>query len=433
MAGVSGKDAAALGRFRQASGYPASNLRSCGKNRPLLLRSPMATIGFDARCFAFPNRAGKYCRNILPKLVQQHQDCGFVLWVSSEMAERDLPWAESTKLEDRISVCVADAPLYDVDAERVAFRDQINDSAIDLFFSVYNSVPTGLKVPSMQMIHDLSLVTRPELHPPAVSGYFQGTLRESLRSAHTIVANSAQTAADLERFAPESTPRTWVIPPGVDQRFFARGAEDAQIPGLADLSDYILYSGSWEPWGNLERILQAYARSSLSGKTALVVAIPSGSGWSEARRRVQELKLQETVRIVPAQEEKTLVSLYQKALILLHPVIHEGCGMTVLEAMASGVAVLTSDCAGLPELVGDAALLVDPLDELKMAESLETLVGDDALREDLGARGEKRAQHFTWHRTSDRLLHLADDAIASHQAALKYASHEMHDLLRLIQ
>jgi glycosyltransferase involved in cell wall biosynthesis len=199
-----------------------------------------------------------------------------------------------------------------------------------------------------------------------------------------------------------------VVLHGVAERF--RPLEDPRLLGSAQArygirAPYILAVGTVQPRKNLARLLEAFAQAARAGDAPQLV-IAGKRGWlSEGiERRARELGLGERVRFAGYVADADLPALLSGALAFALPSLYEGFGMPVLEAMACGAPVLTSDTSALPEAAGGAALLVDPTDTAAIAAALARLIGEPELRADLRARGLRRAAGATWARCAEETL-----------------------------
>ena len=183
----------------------------------------MITLGIDARSYDSPGRLGRYCRNVLAGMLEHGDGFRYVVWLPDHLRPELLPnLPEEARLELRAcAVATGDAA-----GERGAFLAEINGAPLDVFCSLHSPVPAGVAAPSLLVIHDLCALKFPELHRGEAGEYWQSTLPGSLERVTAIIADSSQTAADVELYFPRHAHRTWVIPPGVESRFF-----DAPDPG----------------------------------------------------------------------------------------------------------------------------------------------------------------------------------------------------------
>jgi len=265
--------------------------------------------------------------------------------------------------------------------------------------AILNLMPEGVlapAVPQITVVHDL-LPLRYPVEYPRQQYYFRHYVPLVLRHSRAVIAISESTRDDVLRFYP-ATPasRVHVAISGYNPERFTPGAA---APGRAT-PPYALYVGNVMPHKNLERMVEAFAAATRGTDARLVMR---GSGRARnvdaLRARIDALGLGPRTDWQPYAEADTLPSLYRRARVLLLPSLYEGFGLTALEAMACGTPVITSATSSMPEVVGDAALLVDPLDTETIAAAMRRIFGDDGLVEDLRARGLSRAKLFSWEAT----------------------------------
>lgn len=237
-------------------------------------------------------------------------------------------------------------------------------------------------------VHDLGYRHFPRAHPVNTRRYLDWTTRYSARRASVVLADSRATADDLTRFYGTPSSKIRVVYPGVD------------APPIGDIEavrtkyrlpeQYFLFIGTLQPRKNIVRLVQAYAKAALPG-VGLVLA--GGKGWLYDPAWTDGVE----GLVMPGYvDEADKGALYARALALVFPSLYEGFGFPVLEAMHCGTPVLCSNTSSLPELAGDAALLVDPTDVNAICEGMRQLAQDAALRQSLRAKGDLQALKFTW-------------------------------------
>ncbi|MBK8025991.1 MAG: glycosyltransferase family 4 protein [Chloroflexi bacterium] len=258
-----------------------------------------------------------------------------------------------------------------------------------------------LSARSLLTVHDLSFVRVPEAASPNLKRYLDAVVPRSVQRADHILADSAATKADLVQLYGTPADKITVLYSGVGRSFspVADGAAREVVLGKYRLPDrpFILSVGTVQPRKNYERLVRAV--SALRGRGHdLDVVIVGGRGWLEdgIYRAVQETSMAEHVHFAGFVDDADLPALYSAACVTALPSLYEGFGIPVLESMACGTPVLTSNVSSLPEVAGDAGLTVDPLDVEAIVEGLQTLVLDQALRDTLIERGRRRAARFTW-------------------------------------
>jgi len=286
---------------------------------------------------------------------------------------------------------------------------------VDLFHATNYALPRSRRIPLVQTVHDLALLRHPELGTPALR-HLVGRVASTWREARRVIADSEATARDLRELlgVPSSVLR--VIHPGVAARFRPLDAA-ARAPVLARLGldvPYVLHVGTLEPRKNLARLVRAFARATHGRGAAPLLVLAGGAGWSDGDPTAAIAATADPARVrrLGPVADADLPALYGGALLFAYPSLYEGFGLPVLEAMACGTPVLTAAVSSLPEVAGDAALLVDPRDEAAIAAGLVRLLDDAALRADLSARGAARAARFTWEACAERTLQVYRECVA---------------------
>ncbi len=267
--------------------------------------------------------------------------------------------------------------------------------------------------PALTTVHDLSWLAHPETHPPERVRFLERHLPRSLEQASAVLTDSDFIADEITAKLGVARAKLRVVPLGVDAAYRPRAPRElAPVLARHALADqaYLLVVATQEPRKNLARLARAYAAlpPELRARHPLVIA--GGRGWlnAELERAVAPLEARGEVRRLGYVDEAELPLLYAGAHAFAFPSLYEGFGLPVLEAMASGVPVLTSRGSSLEEIARDAlgpiALCVDPLDVDALRAGLERLLQDDAWRADASARGLAQARAFGWQRCVDATL-----------------------------
>jgi glycosyltransferase involved in cell wall biosynthesis len=261
-------------------------------------------------------------------------------------------------------------------------------------------------VPLTGTLHDFTCSVMPETH---TAGNVQATIRYAERlkkRARRVIAVSAQTKSDAVRLMGFDPDRIDVIHHGVDDAFrsVAPGQVERVRAAYGLSKPYILFVGTIEPRKNVGLLLDAYSqlRSSTREEFDLVVVGPKG--WSSAPTIARLKSGLQGVRYLGYVPERDLPAVTAGAAAFIYPSLYEGFGFPVAQAMAAGVPVITSNVSSLPEIAGDAAVLIDPRSVSGMAASIERVLLSPTLARDLAERGRARAQRYTWQRCAQESL-----------------------------
>lgn len=283
--------------------------------------------------------------------------------------------------------------------EQVVSPVEVARRGIDVLHSAAYVAPLLLPCRSVVTVHDLSFILMPEFFRPGNRMYLSTMTRLSVRRADRVIAVSESTKRDVVRLLKVPAERVEVVYESVEPMFRPLPpAEVAAFRAARGLPDrYVLYVGTLEPRKQLPVLLRAYAkaRSDWGEMPPLVVGGGKGWGFEGIFRLVDALGLRTSVAFPGFLPLADLPLWYNCASLFAYPSRYEGFGLPVLEAMACGTPVVTTNASSLPEVVGDAAQLVPPADVEALAEALMSLLSDDARRIDLSRRGLAQAARFS--------------------------------------
>ena len=267
---------------------------------------------------------------------------------------------------------------------------------------------------SVVTVHDLAFLRFPETHTAESRAYYAAAGPSAAR-AHRVIAVSQQTARDLTDLLGVDPARIRVVYEAAGTGYAPRPRADL-LPLAARLGfdperPYVLFVGTLEPRKNVPLLLAAFARSAAARDTQLLLV--GGRGWLDAPifDAHRSLGLGDRARFLGPLPEGDLSVLYSHAAMVALPSLYEGFGLVVLEAMACGAPVVSSNAGPLPEVVGDAGLLLPPDNVAPWADALDRVLRDDALRADLRTRGLERARAFTWERAARETLAVYREAL----------------------
>ncbi|MCE7983831.1 MAG: glycosyltransferase family 1 protein [Caldilinea sp. CFX5] len=259
--------------------------------------------------------------------------------------------------------------------------------------------------PSVVTVHDLGYHRFPQAHSRFQRYYLPWSTRWSARAASHLIAVSRTTAADLQHYYNTPAEKITVVHEAINWPQIT-WAEYLVRTRYALPANYALYVGTLQPRKNLARLIQAYHRLLQRQPLAWDLVLAGADGWASStlRQLVTELKLTKRVHFPGYVADEALPALYYGARLFCFPSLFEGFGLPVLEAQAHGVPVMSANNSALPEIAGDAALLVDPTDVDAIAEAMLQLSQDEALRQRLIAAGYENVKRFSWEKAAQETL-----------------------------
>jgi glycosyltransferase involved in cell wall biosynthesis len=288
-----------------------------------------------------------------------------------------------------------------------------SQDGLDLFWSPLHRLPLVMSpgLARVVTIHDLVWRHAGQTMRPLNRWLDQTLMPHAVRTSDRVVAVSDSTARDIEREMPFAAGRVRAIPLGAAELGEPDPRESLAALGLS--GPYFLFVGTLEPRKNLGRLLEAWSRlpPGLGGGTVLAVAGGAGWGGVDVQAMVLALGLQDRVRVLGFVSDQQLATLYAHALFLAMPSLYEGFGLPLLEATSRGVPVLTSDIASMPQVAGDAGLLVSPLDVDSIARGLAQMLGESRFRAELARHALASAQRFSWDLSARRTMEVFEEAI----------------------
>jgi glycosyltransferase involved in cell wall biosynthesis len=359
---------------------------------------------------------GRYTRELVTALLTLAGPHQYILLAATGGLSKDRWQGEVRRLHAASQPTFRSIPLSDEWLARLWHRlclpipAEVVTGALDIFYSPdFSLPPTRRASRTLLTVHDLSFVHHPDAFVPPLRRYLQRVVPRSIERADLVLADSIHTRSDLIRLFAIPNHRVRVIYPGVNARFRPQqepgeGARLRQRYGI-DHKPYLLSVGTLQPRKNYVRLIQAFVRSSASVDKQLLIA--GGRGWLY-QDILAEADKHESVHLLGFVEDRDLPALYRQATLFVFPSLYEGFGLPVLEAMSCGVPVVCSQTSSLPEVAGDAALLVEPLDLAMLEEGLTRALEDEDLRREMVERGLNHAARFDWARSAAQLLDLME-------------------------
>lgn len=293
--------------------------------------------------------------------------------------------------------------------EQLVFPRVLRNDCITVLHGAVNALPVAWRGKSIVTILDLSFLLMPTAFNRPNRMYLRWMAWYSARRANQVVAISEATRRDVIKLLGVSPERVIRVYCGVDARFHPIDDHEElhrfrQAHSLPER--FILYLGTIEPRKNLVRLMDAYAELRRRGATAWPLVLAGGRGWRDEAivHYAARLGLEDAVRFAGFVPEEEIPLWYNAAAFFVYPSAYEGFGLPPLEALACGTPVVASNRASLPEVLGDAAVLVDPSDTGAIVDGMQRMLEDDPLRSRLSSLGPQRASAFSWRRMAEETL-----------------------------
>jgi len=343
-------------------------------------------VGIDARGLLAPEKTGvaHYAASLVAALAAERDGPDLFLYLNSPTGQA---WPEG------VFERVVRARFGWL---RLALPRAMRSDRIEVAHFPGTILPPWLPCRSVVTVYDLAFVHFPEAYPGRLLR-LQGRALASARRADRVIAISESTKSDLVRYAAVAAEKVAVIP------LASRYAPQEPVPRSA--RDVLLFVGAMNERKNLIRLLDAYALARARGVAIpLVLAGPQDRHGALLRERAEKLGLSQHVRFAGYAGEQALAMLYGRALAVLMVSLYEGFGLPVVEGMCFGTPAVAANVSSLPEVVGDAGLLVDPLQVEEIARAIVSISLKEDLWAELSRSAAQRARLFSWQQVARRTL-----------------------------
>jgi glycosyltransferase involved in cell wall biosynthesis len=351
---------------------------------------------------------GTYIRNVLRQLARLDRQTEYV--IICQERDRDL----GLSLGDNFRVEVDPSKPYSI-REQFSVPWTLVRTRTNVFHEPHYVLPPLTRCRSVVTIHDCIHLRFPQYLPkPGALAYARAQMGSAVRRSHRILTVSEASKRDILEYFKVKPAKVTVIYNAIDERFLAPPPEES-VHAVAERyqlqGDFALYVGTVKPHKNVERLIDAFhlVRQSGLDQLKLVVIGDDISKYAVLRRAVHRYNLHKYVRFLGFLPDDTLAVVYRLAAVFVFPSLYEGFGLPPLEAMACGTPVVTSNVSSLPEVMGDAALFVDPYNAQAIADGMRRVLTEPALRAELGTRGLARARDFSWERSVRRIRDIYDE------------------------
>lgn len=357
-------------------------------------------IGFDARMIDWAG-VGTYSYNLLNSLRQIDKENKYVLFCDQQSAAQ-VPAGDNF---NRVMVTEKVFSAY----HQLFFSLTLSKQSLDVFHSPHFIYPLFVSAPSVVTIHDLIPLVFSSSMPSNIARiYYKRANKKAISRAKLLLAVSEATKRDLQEVFSVPPEKVRVTHNGVGDNF--KIIEDQSL--LEQVKDrykihskFLLNVGNPKPHKNWTGLVEAFAALGNEFKDYQLVLVGSvDPRFAVATDLIKKLNLEDRVTITGFVSEKDMVLLYNAAETFVFPSFYEGFGIPVLEAMACGTPVVCSNTSSLPEVVGDAALMIDPKDKQSLVKGLEKLLLSNDLQEKLSRKGLDRVKQFSWMQIAEQTL-----------------------------
>ncbi len=369
-------------------------------------------IGFNAQIVSGSDAGvATYARNLIKHLVAENKNHEIYIFASPDYI--NLP-------EDSRSRMIPTSQIINRGWKRILWEQFILPAKakrchVDVMFYPDHTASLFKKTsPVVLTIHDLAFMAMPDTFPFGKRIYKTLAVRQSVRSADRIIADSQATKDDCIKLLGIPEDEIKVIHNGIDS-YFKKITEPALLTNtrkkLGLFKNIILFVGTLEPRKNVIRLIRAYAHlcKSMHLEHELVIAGKKGWMYSGIFHEVERLGLKDRVHFLNYVSQQDLVNLYSMADLFVYPSLYEGFGFPPLEAMACEVPVVASNVSSLPEVLGDAALLIDPYSTDEMVAAMSKILSDVEFSQRLKAKGLERVKQYSWQNFAVQLLKVFEE------------------------
>jgi glycosyltransferase involved in cell wall biosynthesis len=344
---------------------------------------------------------GTYIRNLLRQLARIDRQTDYILLSPAQ----DLDVA--SQLGPNFRAVLEPSPNYSL-REQLHVPWVLRRERPDVFHAPHYVLPPAVTCRSVVTIHDCIHLMFPQYLPNKMAyAYARASMWAAVKRSDRILTVSEASKRDILHFFNVAPEKIVVVYNAIDDHFWLTPPDDevARVRERYQLDhQFILYVGNIKPHKNLVRLIEAFAELRRTGFEELKLLIIGDeiSKLPSLRRAVHGHKLHKHVRFLGYVSDDTLRVLYRLAALFAFPSLYEGFGLPPLEAMASGTPVVASNQSSLPEVTGDAAVLVDPYDVASIVDGMRRVLSDATLAADLRRRGPARAREFSWARSVDQ-------------------------------
>lgn len=300
-----------------------------------------------------------------------------------------------------------------------SFIPNIMQDKPDIYFSTYPALPPYCPSPKIITVYDLTPIVLKSAYRLRFRLTFSMRLKQAFKQASKIIVISESTKNDLINIFKDDRNKIDIIYPGYDKETFKpdypKELIDQSLSKYGIKGSYILYAGTLEPKKNISRLIESFSILKKNNMITHKLVLTGKKSWRTNLifETIDKFSLKEEIIFTDYVPEKDLALIMSGADLFIFPSLHEGFGIPPLEAMACGTPVITSNTSSLPEVVGDAGILINPYDIQQMADAIYKVLSDHNLRAEMTQKGLERAKLFSWEESAGKMLAIFESVYQS--------------------
>jgi glycosyltransferase involved in cell wall biosynthesis len=380
--------------------------------------SKPATIAIDyTPAYEQGGGIGRLVRDLVTALSQYDTETAYRLFVSGA-AKSDLPPTPGANFQWKPTRISPKWLARIWQRARIPLPVETFVGKVDLYHATDFVLPHTLSATrKVVTVHDMSFVRVPDAASPRLKVYLDVVMPRSVQKADHVIADSQATKDDLINLYSTSSDKITVLLSGINSRYKSINDVNCLMTMRSKYNipqtPYLFTVGTVQPRKNYSRVIRALKILRERGYD-LCFVIAGGKGWLEGEmyQTIRATGMADYVHLIGFVDEEDLPALYSDAVCVVFPSLYEGFGFPVLEGMACGTPIVTSNVSSLPEVAGDAALLVDPLDVEAITHAIQRILDDSELRQTLIQRGFEQIKHFTWEKSAQNLVQIYKNVLA---------------------
>lgn len=371
----------------------------------------MATIGLNAlvlRTDASYRNAGpsRYTRNLVEQVIAASSQIDFTVFVNDQVPE--LPFTPTRPIRLRRTRIPTSRTGIRILWEHFVAPWHIAFSRLDLVHSMLNVVPLASPTKHVVTIHDLSFMQLAAAHPPLRRWYLTAATWLSARRSSAVLADSMATRNDVIKLLGVDPSKVHVVYPGTEPDFHPRSPNEIRTfrHNVGQHRPFVLFVGTLEPRKNIDILVQAFGSIIRNRAFDGDLVLAGGRGWGMEAidAAIAQSPVRDRIRAIGYVNQKDLPYWYNSADLVVYPSSFEGFGIPVLEAMASGTPVITSNRSSLPEVIGNAGITTDPRDAVQLAVAMFNVLTSAQRRDAMRRRGLEQSGRFHWSVAAQKCL-----------------------------